>query len=72
MVGLLELLEGIEPSTTTLPKWDSTTELQQLMEPDDGIEPSSPLYKGGVLPIERNGPARVSNISHNAQVVKGL
>ncbi len=25
------------------------------MEPDDGIEPSSPLYKGGVLPIERNG-----------------
>src|SRR5438876_9663459 len=63
---LRELLLGIEPRTSSLPRTRSTAELQQrsstthpaARERVKGIEPSSPAWKAGALPLSytRAGP----------------
>ena len=53
----MELLTGLEPVTSSLPRRCSTTELQQRgsgkkrMERVMGIEPTWPAWKAGALPL---------------------
>ena len=48
----LELLMGLEPMTSSLPRKCSTTELQQLVgERVKGIEPSYSAWKAAALPL---------------------
>lgn len=44
---------GLEPTTPSLEGWRSTTELhpQKSLELTPGLEPGSPPYQGGVLPL---------------------
>ena len=69
---ILELLMGVEPMTSSLPRTCSTTEPQQLfktihpgtrgkltrLERVMGIEPTRPAWKAGALPLSYTRPLR--------------
>ena len=56
-VGILELLMGLEPMTSSLPRKCSTTELQQLVDKRvKGIEPSYSAWKAAALPLSYTRP----------------
>ena len=47
----MELITGFEPVTSSLPRKCSTAELRRRIERVMGIEPTSPAWKAGVLPL---------------------